>query len=102
MQTLFQVNQEVVVSSYTIDFDATKNRLICDVTGIDITTGQDSTKSSLVAIKAEDTVQTPAGRPRGKFFKKAKVPNSSSKHGLTPKPDIEGAGKLTKMGKKAV
>lgn len=88
IQSLFQVNREIVVSGFIVDFDADNNRFICNVslllflqrmpevshaanslkvTGINITSGQDNPKVAFPAVKMEDTVQTPSGRVRGKL-----------------------------------
>lgn len=103
MQALFQVNKEAVVSGYIVDYDADNNRFICDVTGINLTNGPESSKASSSAVKVEDTIQTPDGRPRGKFFKKVKSNGTAEKHALTA-DIVEDAtvGKPGKKGKKAV
>lgn len=84
MQTLFQVDREAMITGYIIDFDADKNRFIVEVSGINLTTGRESTKASTSMVKTEDTVQTPGGRARGKFFKKKKADQ--------PSPDLNLSG----------
>lgn len=103
MQALFQVNKEAVVSGYIVDYDADNNRFICDVTGINLTNGPDSSRASSSAVKIEDTIQTPSGRPRGKFFKKGKGNAAGEKHPLPSDPAEDATmGKSTKKGKKTI
>ncbi|EGG04335.1 uncharacterized protein MELLADRAFT_89473 [Melampsora larici-populina 98AG31] len=100
IQTLFQVNREAVISGYIVDFDANNNRFMCDVTGINLTSGPESGKASTTAIKVEDTVQTPSGRSRGKFFKKGKSTSNDKKQIESPAEEAEASGKGHKRVKK--
>lgn len=72
IQTLFQVDREAMMSGYIVDYDADKNCFIVDVTGINLTSGREATKASTSMVKTEETVQTPGGRDRGRFYKKKK------------------------------
>ncbi|KAH9809113.1 hypothetical protein DFH28DRAFT_934612 [Melampsora americana] len=62
------------------------------VTGINLTSGREAEKSSSSPIKTEDTVLTPAGRARGKFFKKVKIEAESNKNDhLTGQEEVSTA-----------
>ncbi|EGG00570.1 uncharacterized protein MELLADRAFT_93190 [Melampsora larici-populina 98AG31] len=101
IQTLFQVDREAVITAYIVDYDAENNCFICDVTGINLTVGRETVKSSSSTIKTEDTVQTPSGRARGKFFKKSKIDSQVPKHPLTTDGlEESGTGKGPKKAKK--
>lgn len=100
IQTLFQVNREAVIQGYMVDFDADHNRFIVDVTGINLTSGREPVKGASSAIKAEETVMTPGGRPRGKFFKKGKPTPESPKPSRAFEEDDNVATKAAKKGKK--
>lgn len=100
IQTLFQVNREAVIHGYIVDFDAEYNRYVVDVTGINLTSGREPDKGSSSAIKVEDTVMTPSGRVRGKFFKKSKPEPGNSKVPRSLEDEEHAVAKGAKKGKK--
>ncbi|EGG05211.1 uncharacterized protein MELLADRAFT_107853 [Melampsora larici-populina 98AG31] len=81
IQALFTAGKEIMVSGHILGFNHDELRFVCNVNSINVTSGHSGVgvgPSASVTNVEGDTVKTPSGRARGKFYS-PKSPTKVSK-----------------------